>query len=202
MIETESCNLQTDLFCGKFVKLVTEEAQTVAKHFSRWARDTEYWRLANSNPVRPLSVKAVQGWVEKELAENGDELFEFSIRTTADDRLIGDVGLDGVCWNHGESFVGIGIGEREFWGKGYGTEAMQLILRYAFSELNLQRVSLNVFSYNSRAIRSYEKAGFMHEGRARNVLQRDGQRYDLVFMGILREEWVARYHGDGTHLGD
>jgi len=194
--------MNNNLFRGKLVKLVVEEPQTVAKHFHRWARDTEYWRLANSNPVRPCSVKAIQSWVEKELEENGVELFEFSIHTVADDRLIGDVGLDGVRWNHSESFVGIGIGEREFWGQGYGTEAMQLILRYAFSELNLQRVSLNVFSYNSRAIRSYEKVGFIHEGRARNVLQRDGQRYDLVFMGILREEWIARYHGDGNNLGD
>jgi len=70
---------------------------------------------------------------------------------------------------------------------------MHLILRYAFSELNLERVSLNVFAYNLRAIHSYEKSGFVHEGRKRGVLRREGRRYDLVFMGILRTDWLARY---------
>ena len=67
-----------------------------------------------------------------------------------------------------------------------------LILRYAFLELNLQRVSLDVFDYNQRAIRSYEKAGFTLEGRQRGVLLREGKRWDLVYMGILREEWLAQ----------
>jgi RimJ/RimL family protein N-acetyltransferase len=97
--------------------------------------------------------------------------------------------LDGVLWTHGESFVGIGLGEREHWGKGYGTDAMRVILKYAFSELNLYRVSLNVFDYNPRAKRSYEKVGFKEEGRCREFLLRDGKRYDLIFMGILRSEW-------------
>jgi RimJ/RimL family protein N-acetyltransferase len=69
---------------------------------------------------------------------------------------------------------------------------MQVILRYAFQELNLRRVSLDTFEYNPRAIRSYEKAGFVHEGRVRKFLLREGRRWDMLFMGILREEWLAR----------
>jgi RimJ/RimL family protein N-acetyltransferase len=68
---------------------------------------------------------------------------------------------------------------------------MKVILRYAFRELNLRRVALDTFEYNPRAIRSYEKIGFVHEGRAREYLWRDGRRWDLIFMGILREEWLA-----------
>lgn len=184
--------MQKDLFRGELVRLAVEDPQTIAEPTSRWLRDSEYWRLANSYPVRPFSTKAVKEWLEKEQENNGGDLFVFSIRIIQDDCLIGDVGLDGVLWNHGETFVAIGIGEREFWGCGYGTEAMRLILRYAFTELNLERVSLSVFGYNLRAIRSYEKIGFVHEGRARNVVKRDGQRYDLVFMGILRDEWLAQ----------
>jgi len=88
--------------------------------------------------------------------------------------------------------VGLGIGERDFWGRGYGTDVMKLILRYAFMEINLRRVTLTVFEYNPRAIRSYEKAGFRHEGRLRKLLHRDGRRYDELFMGILREEWLEK----------
>jgi RimJ/RimL family protein N-acetyltransferase len=70
----------------------------------------------------------------------------------------------------------------------------QIILRFAFTELNLRRVTLTVFEYNPRAIRSYEKAGFHHEGRLRGVLLRDGKRWDMLYMGILAEDWK-----EGTH---
>ena len=69
---------------------------------------------------------------------------------------------------------------------------MRVILRYAFEELNLYRVSLNVFGYNPRAIHTYEKIGFQHEGFQREVLDRDGQRWDLIYMGILRAEWLEQ----------
>jgi RimJ/RimL family protein N-acetyltransferase len=69
------------------------------------------------------------------------------------------------------------------------------MLEYAFLEANLERVSLNVFDYNPRAIRSYEKAGLQHEGRMKGVLNREGKRWDLVFMGILRSEWMEK-HGN------
>jgi RimJ/RimL family protein N-acetyltransferase len=189
-IDRESNMIEKDLFRGKLVRLAVDDPQIVAESFSRFTRDTEYWRLANSNPVRALSSKAVKDWLEKNPENTRGDQFEFSIRTLQDDLLIGDVELDGVLWSHGDAFVGIGI--REYWGKGYGTDAMGLILRYAFCELNLQRVSLNVFEYNPRAIRTYEKLGFIHEGQSRGVLRRDGRRYNLIFMGILREEWLAQ----------
>jgi RimJ/RimL family protein N-acetyltransferase len=73
---------------------------------------------------------------------------------------------------------------------------MRVLLRYAFTELNLFRVSLNVFGYNQRAIRSYEKAGFVIEGCQRQALRRDGQYHDLVFMGVLRDEWLRAINND------
>ncbi len=88
--------------------------------------------------------------------------------------------------------MGIGLGERENWGKGYGTDAMKIILRYAFTELNLRRVTLDVFEYNQRGVRSYEKAGFVIEGRVRGMILREGRRWDVIFMGILREDWLKQ----------
>lgn len=185
--------MQTDIFRGERVRLVMEDPKTIGELFSRWGRDSEYWRLLASDPATPRSPKAIQAWVEKFLEKDPPEVYLFMVRALEDDRprMIGEIGLDGVQWEHGESFVGLSLGERKDWGKGYGTDAMRVILRYAFTELNLERVSLTVFEYNPRAIRSYEKAGFRHEGRARQFLRRDGQRYDMLFMGILREEWQA-----------
>ena len=160
---------------------------------SRWSRDSEYWRLLASDPARMFSSKGTKEWIEKELDENAEHNFMFMIQALEDDRLIGEVGLDGVQWMHGDTFVGISLGDRRDWGKGYGSDAMRVVLRYAFSELNLWRVSLNVFEYNKRAIRSYEKVGFTYEGLSRETLERDGVRYGMVFMGIRREEWEAIY---------
>jgi RimJ/RimL family protein N-acetyltransferase len=101
------------------------------------------------------------------------------------------VDLSGIDWVTGTSWVGIGIGDPDYWGKGYGTEAMQLILEFGFGQLNLRRISLTVFEYNRRAYQSYCKCGFKEEGRQRQWMQRGGERHDLIFMGILREEWEA-----------
>ncbi|MBN2550917.1 MAG: GNAT family N-acetyltransferase [Anaerolineales bacterium] len=185
--------LSVTLFQGELVRLTAADPQTTAEAFSRWSRDSEYWRLLASDPCLPHSVKAIKQWLEKDQEKDPLPYTMFLIHTLEDDRLIGDIGLEGYLGSHGDTFVGIGLGEREYWGKGYGTDAMRIILRYAFFELNLERVSLDVFEYNPRAIRSYERAGFKHEGRLRGYLNRGGKRYDLIFMGILRAEWLEIY---------
>jgi len=84
----------------------------------------------------------------------------------------------------------IDIGEKSYWGKGYGAEAMTLLLDYAFLEMNLHRVSLRVFSFNEKAIKLYEKLGFKHEGAARQSLFRGGAWHDIVHMGMLQKEYA------------
>lgn len=179
-----------DIFRGKLVRLTAEDPKIMAQHYSRWSVDTKFLRLMDSDPARPYSIKALQEWLEKELEKDQPDEVYFMIRSLKDDRLLGDVGLDGIQWNHGDTFMGIGLDNRDDWGKGYGSDALQLILNYAFNELNLFRVSLNVFEYNPRAIHVYEKVGFVHEGRLRRCLNRDGRRWDMLYMGITRHEWA------------
>jgi RimJ/RimL family protein N-acetyltransferase len=157
--------------------------------FSQWNRDTEYYRLLDSDPARLWSAKKFKEWIEKDLEKTEPNDFFFNIHSLEDDRLVGFIGLFGESLNHGDTWVGIAIGERENWSKGYGTDAMRVVLRYAFAELGLHRVTLGVFKYNPRAIRSYEKAGFSVEGCERECLHRDGEWADIIIMGILREEW-------------
>lgn len=179
-----------NIFQGQLVRLGADEPATVAAAMVRWSRDSEYYRLLDDEMPHLRSTQEWQAWMEKELED--DQPYRgnfFSIHTLEGDRYIGFVGLGGIAWHHGEASIGIGIGEREFWGRGYGTDAMRVILRYAFTELNLFRVSLGTFEYNARAIRSYEKAGFVLEGRIRQTVNRAGRRWDLLCMGILKEDW-------------
>jgi RimJ/RimL family protein N-acetyltransferase len=178
-----------DLFKGKLVRLAGIDPEEVSKSFAQWNRDSEFMRLLDTDPPRLHSSKVIKGWVEKEL-EKATDMYWFAIRTLEDDRLLGDITLSVINWGSHEAFVGIAIGERGFWGQGYGTDAMRLILRYGFMELNLRRISLTVFEFNQRALRSYEKAGFQLEGHQRQSMQREGRRWDILYLGILREEWM------------
>jgi RimJ/RimL family protein N-acetyltransferase len=185
--------IERPLFEGELVRLGAINPETDVEAIARWSQDSEFIRLMDSSIARPLQPKALREEMEKETIK--PENFQFSIRTLRDDPLIGYIGL-WVNWLHGVAWVGIGIGEKDCWGKGYGTDAMQVILRFAFEELNLYRVSLDVFEYNPRAVRSSENAGFSHEGRLRRCLNRNGRRWDLIYMGILRDEWFARQSGN------
>jgi RimJ/RimL family protein N-acetyltransferase len=176
-----------DLLTGQLVRLAAFNPEIDAAIVARWSQDTAYHRLGDNHAAYPQPVK----WARDRMERPSDRSFGFAIRALSDNRLIGSICVYIESWAHGEGWVGIGIGEHAYWGKGYGTEAMRLLLRFAFDELNLQRVSLGVYAHNPRALRSYEKAGFRREGMVRGDCCRDGQRWDSAFMGILREEWKA-----------
>ncbi len=186
--------MNNDIFTGRLVRLSAEEPETYAENFSRWWQDSEYGRLLDMAPARLFSPKRTKEWLEKELEKDPPPVRMFGIRTLEGDNLIGFVDLSGMT-PHGDAFVGIGVGEREYWGRGYGSEAMSLVLRFAFTELGLHRVSLMVFGYNLRAIRAYKKAGFKHEGRMREMIWRNNERTDALLMGVLGEEWLAQFGG-------
>jgi len=172
------------LLHGEKVRLAwarPEDAEVMA----RWREDGEYMRLVDSDWMRPGTPED-SPLGRAGVAHNG---VEFRVRTVVDDRLIGFVALHGIEWNNQVGEISIGIGSSADWGKGYGTEALRLALGYAFNELNLHRVWLTVIGYNTRAVHAYERAGFQHEGTLRQAILRDGEHYDGLVMGLLREEW-------------
>ena len=136
--------------------------------------------------VYPLTEEDEKDWYEGLLKSKE---VTFAIRTKDTNQLIGTTGIKSPSWHNRSSEFGIAIGDPDFWGKGYGTDATQVILRYGFLEMNLRRIELLVYSYNARAIRSYEKIGFVHEGTRRQALFRDGQYHDIHIMALLRQEW-------------
>ena len=184
--------MNMQLFEGERVRLTPHDPEKDAEIESKWTHDPEYMRLLSADPVRPLSPGQIKKKYEeagKDASRQSTNRFSFAVRTRADDRLIGFVRLERIEWNNGAGWLELGIGAAEDRGHGYGTEVLQLILRYAFDELNLHRLSASTFEYNTGALRFLERAGFAVEVRRRQALQREGRRWDDLFLGILREDW-------------
>jgi RimJ/RimL family protein N-acetyltransferase len=154
----------------------------------RWQHNNTFLRFFDALPAYPKSETALEQWLEERQKEK--DAFLFAVRPLDENTLLGYVELEGILWAHQVGWLSIAIGDPSHWGQGYGTEAMQLLLAFAFGELNLHRVQLTVFSYNLRAIALYEKLGFRREGTFREFMQRDGKRHDMHLYGLLRSEWV------------
>ena len=176
------------IFSGERLRLAAPLPED-AEVFARWTQDDLYLRLLDDDPVRPEPPSRFEAFAT---GHDGATSTYFHLRTLDDDRLLGFVVLFNIKWRNQSAEMAIGIGSQADWGKGYGGDALRLILNYAFSELNLHRVGLTVLSYNERAIRAYERAGFVREGVLRQIVQRDGQRYDMFAYSILRDEWLPR----------
>ena len=121
--------------------------------------------------------------------EESKNMFYFTMRMRSDDRLIGFAKLHWIEWSNGSGRLELGIGDEKDRRQGYGTEALEMLLRYAFAELNLFRLAADVQEYNPAALGLFNKCGFVEEVRRRQALNRYGRRWDLIQMGILRREW-------------
>jgi RimJ/RimL family protein N-acetyltransferase len=158
----------------------------------RWYRDPEVARLTRYQ-TRQMSQPEIERFFEARML--APDALAYSIVELASKRLIGFTTFSALDGDNGSVMFHITIGERDAWGRGLGTEATQLMLQHAFERLGLHRVGLAVFSYNTRAIRAYEKAGFRVEGRLREAIQRQGEFFDEVQMGILAGEWFLAQYG-------
>ncbi|KAA0549901.1 GNAT family N-acetyltransferase [Bacillus sp. BGMRC 2118] len=176
----------SNFFHGNLVRL-TAPKQSDVDIMAAWHEDAEFLRNVDTDVAK---IKSIQQLEEEERRHSTS--FYFRVRTLEEDKLIGFVVIHSVEWNNRSGMLAIGIGDAAYRGRGYGTDAIKLILQYAFHELNLNRVGLDVIEYNEKGIRAYEKAGFRQEGKMREAVLRDGKNYDRVIMGILRSEWEAQ----------
>lgn len=179
---TESENL----FAGTLVRLVAPSIEDAAI-LARWSEDASYLRAMDTAYARPLSEQQLAKRLDPD--QRDANWIEFHLRTVKDDKLIGFVALHTIEWNNATAMLSMGIGEPAYRGKGFGTEALRLVLNYAFAELNLFRVGLDVIATNDRAVHVYEKLGFQREGIMRRAVHREGRRHDVLHMGLLRDEW-------------
>ena len=179
-------SLSADLFRGQLVRLCAPRAED-AEVLARWSEDGVYRRQADTDAPRPRTPDHFRE--RDELSGSDPDNFEFRIRTLDDDRLVGFVAVVGIEWANRHGWMAVGLGEATDRGRGYGREAVAMALRYAFHELGLHRLSLDVIADNEPAISLYRKLGFQEEGRLRERVLRDGQASDLLYMGLLRRDW-------------
>ena len=152
-----------------------------------WWRNLDMSQLVMPLRLMPMTMEDEMEWFEAQRKNKNDVLFAVRRNDTGD--LVGTLGLFKFDWRVRKCTFGISLGDPAVWGKGYGTDATRVALRYAFLELNMNRVELLVYSYNERAQRAYEKAGFQLEGRLRDALYREGRYHDELVMSVLRREW-------------
>ncbi|MCU0481402.1 MAG: GNAT family N-acetyltransferase [Anaerolineae bacterium] len=160
--------------------------------YHKWFSNTEFLRLLMPDVAMPKTTENELEWYE-EASKSKDE-YVFGIRALDDDRLLGNCSIFSISQNSRNAEVGIYIGEPSEWGNGFGSDAMNVLVRFGFMDVNLHRIELHVFGYNARAIRSYEKVGFVREAVLREALYRDGTYHDIHIMGILRPDWLAKHH--------
>ncbi len=165
------------------------------ERFRRWYADPEIARLARYQeaPMRPEEI-------ERFFAARvvGPDAMAMAIHERATDRLVGTCAFSQLDGDNGSALYHITIGEKDAWGQGFGSEATQLMLDHAFGVLGLHRVALFVFEFNERAIRAYQRCGFVLEGRSRESIFRDGQWWDEIAMSVLESDWRSDRRGAGA----
>jgi RimJ/RimL family protein N-acetyltransferase len=157
--------------------------------FLRWYQDPEVARLTRyqDGPMRPDEIERF--FMMRAL---GPDTLAMGIHVRATGRLIGSCAFSQLDADNGSVLFHITIGEHDAWGRGYGSEATGLMVEHAFTSLGLHRVALSVFAFNERAIRAYQRVGFVDEGRSREAIWRDGRWWDELHMSVLEPEWRAR----------
>lgn len=157
-----------------------------AEIYVRWLNDFHVTDATGAS-TRTMNLKSEREWIER--AQSSSSEHQFAIVRLSDDKLLGNCGIFGIHSPSMHAEVGLFIGDSENRERGYGTDALNLLLSYAFFYLNLHNIMLKVFAFNERAIHVYEKVGFHEIGRRRQCYYLNGKYHDEVFMDILKDEF-------------
>lgn len=151
----------------------------------RWINDPEITQYLNV--YLPMSEAEEREWV-KNLHKDKTRNIVFMI--VVDGKPIGTMGLHGINWKSRVATTGALIGEKEYWGRGYGTEAKMLLLNYAFNNLNLRKICSSVLAFNGRSAKALQKCGYKKEGFRKDQYFHDGTYWDEVLFAVFREDWL------------
>ncbi|MHA1104519.1 MAG: GNAT family N-acetyltransferase [Promethearchaeota archaeon] len=159
--------------------------------FLKWFNDPEITQYLIM--YKPLTRDFEEEWFDA-LKDKEDAVYFsiFFIGIEGSDKIIGNCAIQNINSKNRACSCGITIGEKEYQNKGYGTEAMELLVKYGFNTLNMNRIELSVYDFNIRAFSTYQKVGFLEEGRKRQARYHNGKYQDEIIMAILREDWEKK----------
>lgn len=179
------------MILGKNIRLRAIERTDIPR-FVRWMNDTEViqYLLMSS----PLSTAMEGKWFDAQLERppHQGQILAIEVRVADEWIHIGNTGLHDVDPVNRAAEFGIVIGEKDYWNKGFGKQATGLTLQHGFENLNLNRIFLEVFETNPRAMKTYENAGFTREGILRQAIFKNGRYIDVIIMSILQSEWMEK----------
>lgn len=158
------------------------------QYMRKWVNDNEITKFLSNVFLYPHTLNGTENFLNSML-EGNTNAKGFVIANIEDEEYIGQIDLIAIDWVNRVGTIGIVIGNKDYLGKGYGTEAIKLLQEFAFKKLNLHKLELTVRAFNDRAIHCYKKCGFKEEGRIRENFYADGKYTDTVHMGVLKREF-------------
>lgn len=181
--------MKSAFLVGQKIYLRPFDASDLEGPYLDWLNDHEVTRFMETGQF-PTTVEALQRYVQN-AGQTPDRVL-LAIVEKDTDTHIGTIKLGPIHWIHRRADLGIMIGDKQRWGRGYGREALDLVLAYGFGRLNLNKITLGVYADHIAAVKLYEGLGFKIEGTLRKQLFRDGEYCDKHVMGILRDEYEGR----------
>jgi RimJ/RimL family protein N-acetyltransferase len=176
---------------GDRVYLRKLKRSDINKNYLSWLKDPEVTRYLDAGTMSVTKRNMLDYYAN---FQNNRNDFLFAIITKKDNRHIGNVRLGPIEWVHRRSEFGIMIGGKKSWGQGFASEAIRILLRYAFRVFNLNRINIYIVEENKPALALYKKAGFKIEGCLRGNFRKKGQYLNTLIMGILKKDFID--HGD------
>ncbi len=178
---------KTDIIFRKGSKVILRPIEeSDIPHFQKWMNDPEVTQYLRT--IMPVTLADERAWFERVSKSTSDKL-TLALVDIATEQLIGTMGLHNIDYISGTATTGSAIGDKKFWGKGYGTEAKMLLLEFAFNELNLRKVYSDVVAYNKRSLAYANKCGYVEEARLPKHYYRKGKYWDKVILAVYRTAW-------------
>jgi len=184
--------LQNPFLVGKKLYLRSLEKTDLEGDYLRWLNDPQVTEFMASGSF-PYSRERLEEYYKSMVASNDNVLL--AIIDMKANKHIGNIRLGPIDWVNRVAPLGLMIGQASFWNRGYGAEVIRLSTGYAFTTLNMGKVKANVIATNEGSLKAFRKAGFHEEGRAKNEFYRHGMYYDVVYLGITRDQFLSSKEG-------
>lgn len=176
------------MYTGTLVRLREYRRDDVEKA-QEYLNDPEVTTFMSPRVPFLYTLRDEEKWFESVSASN--DAYNFALEALDTGEYIGGCGINEIDWKNSRAVIGIFIGNKTYWSRGYGTDAVSLLVRFIFEQMNIHKVRLSVYAFNERAIACYKKCGFQTEGVLRGEVFKNGQYHDEHIMGLLRDEWKA-----------